>query len=161
VLVVLAAAGVTLGHAVASGQSPPEAAAVGVVATPVLGLPAPVGSSPAPSDPAPTPTKSSGHKAGPRRHRHGRPRSSPPPAGRHPRHPPLVVTDTGPPCYLQVERDGALLVRTILHGHQRMTFRHHGLDVVLGNAGAVRIARDGHPAVRAGRSGQVLRFRVQ
>lgn len=73
----------------------------------------------------------------------------------------LVVTDTGPACYLRVERAGHLLVRTILHGHQHRTFRRHGLDVVLGNAGAVRIAREGHRAVRAGRPGQVLQFHVR
>jgi hypothetical protein len=86
---------------------------------------------------------------------------------RHPRAPhraaapALRIMDTGQPCYLRVSTvHGHLLTERIVHGHQHVTFRRHGLDVVLGNAGAVRIAVAGHRFHRAGRSGQVLRFRV-
>jgi hypothetical protein len=76
--------------------------------------------------------------------------------------PVLVVTDIGPACYLQVTAPGGqLLTRQILHGGQRVVFRRHGLDVVLGNAGGVRISVDGRRAHLAGRSGQVRTFHVR
>jgi hypothetical protein len=74
----------------------------------------------------------------------------------------LKIADTGPDCYVQVtNRHGKLLVRRILTGTQQLTFRHHGLDVVLGNAGAVRIAVNDAGLHRAGQSGQVRRLRVK
>jgi hypothetical protein len=75
--------------------------------------------------------------------------------------PALRIVDTGSACYVQVTADGHVLKQRILHGHQHLTFRRHGLDVVLGNAGGVRIAFGGHRLHRAGRSGQVRRFRIR
>lgn len=73
----------------------------------------------------------------------------------------LRIISTGPACYVRVtSRDGHVLVQRIIRGHQQIAFRRHGLAVVLGNAGAVRVAIHGHPGRRAGRSGQVVRFRV-
>jgi hypothetical protein len=141
----VAIGGVGLGHAVANGQAPHAAiGAIGAPATVPQVLISPV-SSPA-STPSVAPSRKSAHKT-----------------ARHPVTPAaLVVTDTGSACYLQVTtKHGRLIVRRILHGHQQMVFRKHGLDVVLGNAGAVRIAVNGHHTRRAGGSGQVLRFRVR
>ena len=82
-------------------------------------------------------------------------------ARQHAAAPALRIVDTGAPCYLRVATGhGHVLTQRIVHGHQHLTFRHHGLDIVLGNAGAVRIAVEGHRFHRAGRSGQVRRFRV-
>lgn len=68
---------------------------------------------------------------------------------------------TTAPCYVQVtNRDGKLLVRRILHRGDHLSFRQHGLHVVLGNAGGARISVDGHRPHAAGASGQVRRFRV-
>jgi uncharacterized protein DUF4115 len=64
-------------------------------------------------------------------------------------------------CYVQVtSHRGRLLVRRILHRHDHLSFRHHGLHVVLGNAGGVRISVDGDQASLAGASGQVRRFHI-
>jgi hypothetical protein len=52
------------------------------------------------------------------------------------------------------------MMRRILDGHQHVSFRHHGLDVVLGNAGAVRVSVNGAHARRVGSEGQVRRFHV-
>jgi hypothetical protein len=57
--------------------------------------------------------------------------------------------------------NGQVLTERIVRSNQHLTFRRHGLDVVIGNAGALRIAVDGHRFHRAGRSGQVRRFRVR
>jgi hypothetical protein len=88
-----------------------------------------------------------------------------PKAQHQPRHHPaaysLLIADTGPDCYVQVtNRHGKLLVRRILHGRQHLHFRQHGLNVVLGNAGAVRVAVNGERFRRAGRSGEVRRFHI-
>lgn len=73
----------------------------------------------------------------------------------------MALTDVGADCYLQVtSRHGHVLVRRILHHGQHVDVRGHGFDVVLGNAGGVRISIHGRPAHRAGRSGQVRQFRV-
>jgi Domain of unknown function (DUF4115) len=49
-----------------------------------------------------------------------------------------------------------VLKQTILHGHQTLTFRHHGqLRVVVGNAGGVRVSVKGRHSFRPGPSGQV------
>ncbi len=84
---------------------------------------------------------------------------------RHPKHvsPPdsLRIVDVHGPCYVQVTTSGGkLVVRRILTQGDRLAFRHHGLDVTLGSAGAVKVAIDGHHATTAGRSGQVRTFRV-
>jgi hypothetical protein len=74
----------------------------------------------------------------------------------------LRIADTGPACYVQVtNRHGRLLVRRILQGHQHLAFRHHGLRVVLGNAGGVKVAINGRHLRRAGDAGQVRTFRVK
>jgi len=137
---VLAVGGVAFGHAIAQGQAPHSA---GVVTPPTPRVVPPVIAA-APATPAPA--------------------TSPKPKRAHHRHrpapPALVVRDVGADCYIQITRHGHLLVRRILHPGQRLTFRHHGLDVRLGNAGAVRISVDGHHARRAGRPGQVRSLRV-
>jgi cytoskeleton protein RodZ len=149
-VVFVAVAGVGLGRAVANGQAPHADA--GVLGTPVVDplvlVPA---ESPAPV-PTARPTPKPAHHPKPTRHQ-----------TRHPTTPAtLVVNDTGSPCYVQVtSRHGRLLVRRILHGRQHLVFRRDDLDVVLGNAGGVRIAVDGRHAHRAGRSGEVLRFHVR
>jgi hypothetical protein len=48
-----------------------------------------------------------------------------------------------------------------MRGHQRLSIRQHGLEVVLGNAGAVRIAVNGHHFRRAGAAGRVRHIRVR
>jgi len=74
--------------------------------------------------------------------------------------PALRIVDTHGPCYVEVTRNGKLVTRTILRQGHQLAFRQHGLHVVLGNAGAVRLRINGHRAVRAGHSGQVRIFRV-
>lgn len=74
----------------------------------------------------------------------------------------LRIADTGAPCYVQItSRHGKILVRKIMRGHQHLNIRRHGLEVVLGNAGAVRIAVNGHHFRRAGAMGQVRHIRVR
>jgi hypothetical protein len=136
---VLAVGALAFGHAVAHGQAPHGAAVAApddpVIVTPVI---------------TETP----------------RPPSKPhhPKAPHHPQHRAnpavLAVTDVGGPCYLQVTRHGHLLVRRILQHGEHVAFRRHGLDVVLGNAGGVRLSINGHHPHRAGRAGQVRTFRV-
>jgi hypothetical protein len=73
----------------------------------------------------------------------------------------LSMRVTGSESYVQVMTwNNHLLLRRILHHGQRLSYRQHGLQVVLGNAGAVRMSVDGHAARSAGHSGQVRRFRV-
>jgi hypothetical protein len=63
--------------------------------------------------------------------------------------------------YIQItSRSGHLLIRRILHHGQHLAYRRHGLDVVIGNAGAVRLSVGGHRAHLAGRPGQVRRLHV-
>jgi cytoskeleton protein RodZ len=139
---VLAVGGVIFGHAIAHGQAPHGAA---VVAPEPPAVPAPVVTKvPA----TPTPPAKPKHPRRQARHRVA-------PAA-------LSVIDVGPACYIQVTTtQGHVIVRTIMHHGQHLTFRHHGLDVVLGNAGGVKISVNGHHARRAGRSGQVRTFRVR
>jgi Domain of unknown function (DUF4115) len=132
---------VVFGHALAHGQSP-HGEAIATPATPALPTPIVVVS---PTKPA-TPAK-------PKRPAHHHHRVAPDA---------LTVTDLGPACYIQVTTmQGHLVVRRILHDGQHLAFRHHGLEVVLGNAGGVRVSIDGHHAHRAGRSGQVRTFTVR
>lgn len=64
-------------------------------------------------------------------------------------------------CYVQVtNRGGKLLVQRILHRGDHVAFKHHGLHVVLGNAGGVRISIDGAKPRVAGTRGSVRRFPV-
>lgn len=143
---VLAVGAVFFGHALADGQAPHGAA---VAAPEAPAVPTLIPTPPATPAPAVTPTTA----AKPKAHRVTHHRAAPAA---------LSVTDLGPACYLQVRTTpGHLVVRTILHRGQHLTFRHHGLDVVLGNAGGVKISIDGHAARRAGRSGQVRVFRVR
>jgi hypothetical protein len=73
----------------------------------------------------------------------------------------LALTVTGSASYVEVLTwNNHLLVRRILHHGQRLAYHQHGLQAVLGNAGAVRMSLHGRPAHRAGTSGEVLRFRV-
>lgn len=147
----LAVGGVGLGHAVANDQPHGASVAAPLVNPPVLTPPPSPGLSPSSPAPPPLSTPSSAPATPPAHH--GQRHRTAPAA--------LTLTDTGAACYVQVRtKHGKLLVRRILHGHQHLAFRQHGLRVVLGNAGGVRIAINGHHAHRAGRSGQVLRFRV-
>src|ERR1700689_1730913 len=144
---VLAVGGVVFGHAIASGQAPHGA---GVAPPPTPRVGPPVIAPTAPTTPTAPPT-------------HKNPPNPKPPrrAAHHRAAPALVVTDVGSPCYIQVTTaHGRLLVRRILHHGDHVAFRRHGLDVVLGNAGGVKIAINGHPPHRAGRSGQVQVLRI-
>jgi hypothetical protein len=145
---VLAVGGVMFGHAVADGQAPHGASAA-VPRTP--SLPPPVVTAPAaPAGPARPAKAKKPHRPAHNRvvHRHVAPAA-------------LTVTDVGSACYIQVTTsNGQLLTRRILHGGQHLAFRRHGLDVVLGNAGGVRVSIDGRRAHVAGRSGQVRTFHV-
>lgn len=73
----------------------------------------------------------------------------------------LALKVTGSASYVEVMTwNNHLLVRRILHHDQRLAYHQHGLRVVLGNAGAVRMSLHGRPAHLAGKPGEVLRFRV-
>jgi Domain of unknown function (DUF4115) len=73
----------------------------------------------------------------------------------------LALTVTGSASYVEVMTwNNHLLVRRILHHDQRLAYHQHGLQVVLGNAGAVRMSLHGRPAHLAGKPGEVRRFRV-
>lgn len=140
----LAVGGVIFGHAVAHGQAPHGAA----VAAPVPPAVAPVIAATPTAPATPTTSPSPKPKQRPAHHRVA-------PAA-------LSVTDVGSACYIQVTTThGNLIVRRILHHGQHVSFRRHGLDVVLGNAGGVKVSIDGHHARRGGRSGQVRSFRVR
>jgi Domain of unknown function (DUF4115) len=146
---VLAVGGVMFGHAVADGQ-PPHAASAAVPQAPSLPPPVVTVAPKAPTAPV-SPAKANKPRRPPH-HRVVHHRAAPAA---------LAVTDVGPACYLQVTTsNGQLLARRILHGGQHVVFRRHGLDVVLGNAGGVRISVDGRRAHLAGRSGQVRSFHV-
>jgi hypothetical protein len=140
IVAALAVGGVMFGHAVAQGQAPREAA----VTPPAPPLVPPVVKA-APSSPAPPPAHHAKRTAG--HHRQAAPA--------------LVVRDVGSPCYVEVTRHGRLITRRILHHGQRLTVREHHLRVVFGNAGAVRVARNGHHARRPGRVGQVRTISVR
>ena len=143
---VLAVGGVV--YLAAHGQPPHATVDVLVAAAPLPAISSP------PSVPVGTPSPSPSPQPA-RRPVHHRAQHRVTPAA-------FVVTDTGAACYVQVtSRHGRLIERTILHGHQHLTYRRHGLGVVLGNAGGVRIAIDGHHAHRAGHSGQVLVLHVR
>jgi hypothetical protein len=73
----------------------------------------------------------------------------------------LALRVTGSASYVQVVTwNDHLLIRRILHHGQQLTYHQHGLRVVLGDAGAVRMSIAGRPAHRAGSPGEVLHFRV-
>jgi len=128
-----------IGRAIAQGQPPREA-----VVTPRQPLVVPsVAASPDPPAP-PVATKA--------RHRHHHHRV-PPPA--------LRLRDVHGSCYVEVSRHGHVLTRRILHRGQRVVVRRGGLDVVLGNAGAVRISTHGHASRRPGPTGQVRTLHVR
>jgi cytoskeleton protein RodZ len=144
---VLAVGGVIFGHAIAHGQAPHGAAVATPQAPSVPPVIAATPTTPAKPSPPSKPSK-------PTRPRHPAHHRASPAA--------LSVTDLGPACYIQVTNSrGHLIVRTIMHGGQHLAFRHHGLEVVLGNAGGVKISINGHRPQRAGRSGQVRIFRVR
>jgi hypothetical protein len=152
--VVLGGSGTALGFAVGDQNG-----TGGGVVTPVVSpFAAPAGLGNAPIiDPTPsitaTPAVVSHQPAQPKRH----------PAHRaHPRPTDtLVLRVTGAASYVQIVTwNDHLLVRRILHHGQHLAYRQHGLRVVLGDAGAVRLSIAGHPAHRAGSPGEVLHFRV-
>jgi hypothetical protein len=63
--------------------------------------------------------------------------------------------------WVEVRRPGGrVLVSGIVRHGRHLAFAHGPLDVVIGNAGAVRLTRNGHTH-RAGAPGQVLRFTVR
>jgi hypothetical protein len=95
------------------------------------------------------------------------PTGAPTPAAHQPKRSHVRPTDTlalhvtGSASYVEVMTwNNHLLVRRILHHGQRLAYHRHGLRVVLGDAGAVRLSIHGRSAHRAGRPGQVIRFRV-
>lgn len=67
---------------------------------------------------------------------------------------------TGSVSWIEVKRpSGRVLVSGLVrHGHH-LTYRRGPLDVVIGNAGAVRLTRHGQTS-RAGKRGEVVRFSV-
>jgi hypothetical protein len=144
--VVLGGGGTALGFAVggpgggtAAPQITPFAAPLVLSTAPVVDPTPSVAAAPATPTPAPT------HTPKP----HPRPTDT------------LRLTVTGSVSYVQVKTwNNHLLVGRTLHHGQRLSFRQHGLRVVLGNAGAVRLSIAGRPAHRAGRLGQVRHFRL-
>ena len=74
----------------------------------------------------------------------------------------LRLTITGSVSWIEVRRaSGRVLVSGMVrHGHH-LTYAHGPLDVVIGNAGAVQLSRDGHSPHRAGKLGEVVRFSVR
>jgi hypothetical protein len=145
---VIVASAVVFNHADANGQPPPLTPSVAVAAT-----------DPRPSVLAFHTTKPVvRHVAAPPVHRHqARGRRS---LQRH-NSPVAFRVRAISDCYLQVTNHGGkLLVRRILHRGEHVAFRHHGLHVVLGNAGGVRISIDGQRPRLAGASGAVRRFPV-
>lgn len=75
--------------------------------------------------------------------------------------PALRIVDVHGPCYVQVTRNGKLLTRKIIRQGRQLSYAQHGLHVVLGNAGAVKLSVNGHKAVPGGHIGQVRVFRVR
>jgi hypothetical protein len=73
----------------------------------------------------------------------------------------LALRVTGSASWVQVlTRGDHVLVRRILHHGQHLSYHQHGLNVVLGDAGAVRMSIAGRPPHRAGSSGEVVHFHV-
>jgi hypothetical protein len=92
------------------------------------------------------------HKSKPRTQHHAKPVARPDS---------LRIVDVHGPCYVQVTTSGGtLLVRRILKQGDHLSFRHHGLEVTLGSAGAVKVALNGQHAQSGGRTGAVRTFRV-
>jgi hypothetical protein len=88
------------------------------------------------------------------------PSPTPEPTAQH-RPPALVLSLTGSVCWVEVRGPhGRVLVSGLVHHGRRLTFRRTPLHVVLGNAGAVRVSRNGGPSRPAGRLGQVVTFPV-
>jgi hypothetical protein len=135
-LAVFSLGGVALAHAVSSDSTPGSAGAA-IAHNDVRLFPA-ISVLPPPSG-APQPTTTQAHHV---------------PAA-------LRIVDVHGPCYVQVTRHGKLLTRQILRQGHQLTFKQHGLNVVLGNAGAVRLRINGHHAVRGGHTGQVRLLRVR
>jgi Domain of unknown function (DUF4115) len=146
--VVLGGGGTALGFAVGgpggstvTPQITPFAAPVVLSTAPVVD---PTPSVSATSTRAPQPTPSHPAKAA-----HRRPTDT------------LILRVTGSESYVQVATwNNHLLVQRILHHGQRLAYHQHGLRVVLGNAGAVRLRIAGHSSHVAGRLGEVRHFRV-
>lgn len=68
---------------------------------------------------------------------------------------------TGSVSWIEVKRpSGQVLVSGLVrHGHH-LTYGHGPLDVVIGNAGAVQLSRQGHHPHRAGKLGEVVTLHV-
>ena len=74
----------------------------------------------------------------------------------------LVIRATDGVSWVQVRRvDGRVRFEGMLRPGHALRYRSGPVQVVIGNAGAVRLVRHGHVRDPAGRSGQVLRFRVK
>jgi hypothetical protein len=134
-------------HAAFSGHADP--AAPGSIAPSSVAqlTPTPAAPGSGPVEVTPTPTPTPGTPASPPRTRTVRPA------------PALAITVTGRVSWIRVTAlHGRLLFSGLLqHGH-RLVYRHGTLEVVIGDAGAVRLDRHGRHADPAGRPGQVLRF---
>jgi hypothetical protein len=131
------------GGAIATPQVTPFAAPAGVTNLPIIDPTPSVTASPAT---APAPGSHTTHTA---RISHPRPTDT------------LVLRVTGSESWVQVLTwNNHVLLRQIVHHDKRLVYRQHGLQVVLGNAGAVRVSVAGHHPHLAGRPGEVRRFRV-
>lgn len=73
----------------------------------------------------------------------------------------MVVTVTGAASYVEVRLPSHAVVVGNTFGHgKRLVFPQPILDVVIGDAGAVRLELNGVVKSPAGKPGQVLRFRI-
>jgi hypothetical protein len=74
----------------------------------------------------------------------------------------LLITTTGRVAWVSVTVLGrrTLFAGMLRHG-RTLRYSGHPLDVVIGDAGAVRLVVRGHVSAPAGSSGQVLRFTVR
>lgn len=152
-VVVLGAGGV--GAAAAFGGDPAPAPMPRVAASlaPPTG-PAPAVTSPAAGSPAADTATATA----------GTPSPDPPhgtaAAARSSRPAALVIAVPGRVSWVQVLRGPRVAFEGMLrHGH-RLAYRHGPLAVTIGDAGAVRLVRDGHGHGRAGKPGEVLRLHV-
>jgi cytoskeleton protein RodZ len=149
--VVLAGSGTALGFAVDSPGAGVATPQISPFAAPAVLSTAPI-IDPTPSVASPAPSTVKQHTGG---RTHKATRAHPRPTDT------LSINVTGSESWVEVTTwNNHVLIRTILHHGQREVYRQHGLQVVLGNAGAVRLSVAGRPAHLAGRPGEVRRFRI-
>jgi hypothetical protein len=147
-LVAITVGGVAVANAV--GSNSPHRAGIKTGGAGIVALPTPaaqaVGAAPSPtSSAAPAKPRIQHHAA----YHHTKPDS-------------VRIRDVSGNCYVQITTSsGKILVRRIAHRGDLIAFKRHGLDVTLGNAGAVRLVVNGHHAHRAGAAGQVRTFTVR